>query len=582
MNDFLQIVRKILSNFQSFQIDTKIDLSGENNGNEKINLLAKLINYLHSIKVLDLKANNITYHGAEGISLLYQNYRSKLSKLLIDRNPLNKKGISIISEAMINQQSYLKKLSMQGCNNEPLGLISLINCIDKLKMLEELDISLNYLGDVEIKKLADQFISLENLKYLNLGDNIITHIGIKHIILSLNKLKYNKILILNLANNHFGSKGFKEISNIFFQTPKFGSLLLEGNDGNDEGITFFFQNLKEYESTAKHPFIIDLINIDSNGFTDKAANFILEYYKMLKKENRSSGIAKLSFNFNNVSDNCLYKLKFKIENVNKVDFIKADRDKKSNLQQCITVLFQDFIRASQKLSIDDIKFEKKIEYINGRKSKITLFSNINKEDLSIDYLSNLYYTKIFLIEKLKEYGLSNELFLNNEIGYFPKIKSGDKFFPIKMLEKLNSSKEYEIFSVHEQISVLLFLQNTPYSKEILHNLKILWEIQKETIKINVIFKIIVFGDKSSLLEINECFNTDPFFECYVIDNFKYKEAFLYNILYDFNEKSLPYTIIINSFGRVIYKHALIIYKFLKIFIYFIHFLFFNGNINFNF
>ena len=35
MNDFLQIVRKILSNFQSFQIDTKIDLSGENNGNEK-------------------------------------------------------------------------------------------------------------------------------------------------------------------------------------------------------------------------------------------------------------------------------------------------------------------------------------------------------------------------------------------------------------------------------------------------------------------------------------------------------------------------------------------------------------------
>ena len=230
IQDFLYFINKDLIRFkEKFNINTadnniiKLNLSGNNLGNEDLKILCKIKyrylkelylydNNISDIKLLEkmecnlLEVLSLGYNKISDISILDKVKFINLRILYLYGNKIE--DINTFEKVKFEQ---LKELDL--CDNK----ISNIDVLDKVKFkrIKKLDLSVNKIEDIKIlenvkfEKLEELDLSINkvsdinilekvnfiNLKSLDLSDNNISDIRV------LEKVKFGKLNILNLSYN---------------------------------------------------------------------------------------------------------------------------------------------------------------------------------------------------------------------------------------------------------------------------------------------------------------------------------------------------------------------------------------------
>lgn len=167
---------------QPFAFGSCLDLSAQNLDDVHMQCIYDYLQQNPSIRLLNLRKNNVTAHGAHILAQCQQ-----LTRLIISDNQLMDEGVRLIS-----QLSNLKLLDISANKVTHRGAKAFV----KHPQLRELYIDSNNLGDTGAILLAQN----RDLQVLDLGANKIGPVGTK-------AFKDSPLLSFNLRSNDIGAEG---------------------------------------------------------------------------------------------------------------------------------------------------------------------------------------------------------------------------------------------------------------------------------------------------------------------------------------------------------------------------------------
>ena len=301
-NDIYDISMLVYVNFEELK---KLDLSYNHISN---------INKFEYVNFKDLKELDLSYNNLSDISILESVEFGKLQSLNLEGN--NLKSINALQNSKFKELRILN-LSMNNLTDIILFVLENI----KFKKLEVLSISKNNtLSKINFLK-NDYF---KQLKELYLNNNKISDIQI------LQKVKFSKLIILNLANNFlenidvFENTDFKELKKLKLNGNKISNIkILEKvqfdkieilNLGNNyisdikvfENIKFkLLKKLKLNNNLISDIKVLEKAKFDNLEILDFSNNEITDLYVLMKIDLKQ--LKELNFSGNKISDTKIIK-----------------------------------------------------------------------------------------------------------------------------------------------------------------------------------------------------------------------------------------------------------------------------------
>ena len=261
------------------------------------------LEYVSTLKVLDLSYNNITCQVANNLAAtISSNYA--LEQLWLDGNNLLSTGVARIS-ASIKSLSTLRILSL--CNNkitheasndlaiainscprledlllgsnnfQGAGICCIAQSFNKHLRLRKLDLFNNKITKDAADRLAAAISNCHSLQELYLSDNMLESIGATRI---LQALKFKcKLQILTLSNNNITDVIVSDLTDVLVNNNTFYVLLIGRNDLKTAGALKIAEVVKMYNTGMQ---LLDLCdnNVSAQGKDD--IDMILSTVKQLK------------------------------------------------------------------------------------------------------------------------------------------------------------------------------------------------------------------------------------------------------------------------------------------------------------
>ena len=558
-----KVFKELLENSENFDVDLKLDFSSLGMGNEKINFLGSFFSYLNKIRSIDLRSNMINFEGFEGIISFYKNFRTKLQYFFLDKNQIDQNCFYRLSEVMYPNNIYIKNLSLVGCSTKKNDIIPLLNILNKFNQLDTLNLSENFISDFEFNLICSNFIYLKNLTSLILKDNLITGKSMSSLVENTKNLNNLKFFSLDLSYNKLNSEGFLEFSKIFMNVNQIHTIILEGNNAGDEGISYMFETMIDHSIKLMKSCRIERLNIEKNEFTDVGGKKILNFYSILKNKKIKNFIINLEFEYNNISKKVENKIRDYSNSIQNQLYKIFQREVQNDIESYIKSLNESLIKKCPTISVSDFKLDEITQIRNNQKvRRIFLFNLYKNTEINITL-----YDELFLAEKFfYSLSMSKENKSEISIDFYPHAKKGDKFLPLERLIKDDKKSEFiKLEHISGVITIMLFFVYNPNSISLLKDLNDLLVLKMNKYKNKIIVKAVMYGviDQLERFEYKSNYIN---FEFYLLDSsapeaFTYGKYF-YNI--DLTEtqvdllENIPY-LVINKFGTIAYiKDKLVI------------------------
>ncbi|KAJ1540967.1 hypothetical protein HK096_010538 [Nowakowskiella sp. JEL0078] len=207
-----------------------------------------------SLEILDISENSITAQGGVYLAKSLE-FNCTIRELYLQGNKLNREGSTAVFHAIEkNNKSVLELLDIS-CNE-----IGDRGALAVESFLEEPNITL-LIEAMTISSNLQHKIKRTSLTQLNLGFNVITHIGTQAIARA---LETNKSLVyLSLAGNYMNVTGAEAISRALKNNNTLKKLDLSSNNINCEGASAIANALKS--NTVLVTLVLDENNIMTDG-----------------------------------------------------------------------------------------------------------------------------------------------------------------------------------------------------------------------------------------------------------------------------------------------------------------------------
>ena len=225
-------------------------------GDQEAEMLARCIDLIPSLKVLDLSCNNVTHKGMESMVQIIKS-STNLSHFSANYNPIGDAGIQLFS---LLKFKCLIQLDVSNTKMTEVGTYALGECFKLNNSLQSLEISNNDIKDIGLTEILNNLLSTlvrlivvnchltekgalsiskilrinKTLKYLQISKNFIGDDGISAIS---DSLRVNTILIQLVARScEFHSKGAENIAKMLQLNKTLKSLDISNNHIGKDGI----------------------------------------------------------------------------------------------------------------------------------------------------------------------------------------------------------------------------------------------------------------------------------------------------------------------------------------------------------
>jgi len=534
------LIQGLLENYEMNDSDVKLDFSNESLGNDKLIFLGNFFSYLNRVKSIDIRSNSISLQGFEGILSLYNNFRTKLQKFYLDKNPINQNNFQSFANSIIDNKCYIKILSLNGCSTRIGDIIPFLKSLNKLIHLEYFDLTSNFIGDYEFTLICQNFKYTTRLKDLILTDNLIRGKGIFYFIKNAKSLVDLHMFNLNLSYNKLGNEGFKEFAKIFSCINHIFSINLESNNAGDEGICYLFNYMADQAVKLNMACQVDTLNLNGNDFTDEAGNKIITYFSILKNKYIKNGIKNFSFLHNNLSQSIEKKI-MELHNNTHHDSYRVNsfiNEEQNEITSVIKLLDCCLSVKCPSIKVSNFKVLQKVIISDGNKIKNSIYKN----SIKISHIDTVLFNDLRLAERFYESQLriskKVHLSLNHFVDFYPHLLRGDKFPVLDYLKCLSNNKQYSrLECIEGEITIIVFFLFIPICLSKLKDLNNLLILKKDKWKEKVKVKAILYG---SLQELNKLENKEIYqnFDFYVLDAVG-EEAFTYmKLFFDYDVTNL--------------------------------------------
>ena len=249
------------------------------------------LEYLTTLRVLDLSYNNIGSQSADGIAAVIDN-NPLMNQLWLDGNDLHSTGTITICNALKKIRT-LSILSL--CNNEITddAADELSAVITQNVLLDDLLLSNNQLHSTGIKIVAESLSKLIKLRKLDLFNNDIGNEGASTLAIVIQNS--NSLQDLFLSSNNLETCGALEICNALSHINSLHVLTLSNNNISDEVTS---QLIEVLNNNHLYALLIGENSLECGGL--KIAQVI---------ENDNIAMQLLNFSNNNISEQDKEKIK---------------------------------------------------------------------------------------------------------------------------------------------------------------------------------------------------------------------------------------------------------------------------------
>lgn len=191
--------------------------------------IIKIIEFMKSLKILDLSGNSLKENGVKLLGESLKNNKNLVS-LNLNNNKIENNGGFYLADSLIKNNA-LEKLFLAGNRINENSLSSLLSVIgNKHCSVKHLDISDNNLGFEDFKCISEFFLMNSNLTSLNVSNNLIDPVSANYLSLS---LKNSNISILHFENNQLNEESSplllnylitSKVKEVYFDNNPFGEV----------------------------------------------------------------------------------------------------------------------------------------------------------------------------------------------------------------------------------------------------------------------------------------------------------------------------------------------------------------------
>ena len=329
--------------------------------------IASALQNVSSLKVLDLKNNNISEQVADELAAAIKS-NSSLEKLWLGGNHLGSSTVRIVNA--LKKISTLKELYLNDNKNRSEELApALASIITKNKLMEIFSLSDNNLNDDGVIKIAPSLC------------------------------KYSKLKVLDLQNNNISEEAAEALSSIISSNIGLEELYL-GNNQLQSGVIKIATALKKFSSSLKS---LELVN---NNITEQVAdelsaaikaNNLLE--KLWLDDNYlGSSIAKACSHAFSLKEFSFKNIGISVEAANDiVGVIKCN-----SLLECLSMSDNNLQSSGFMVIAQALKVRSSLKFLYAYGINITSFAS---EELSSVIDHNMSLKEILLGDNLLENGL---------------------------------------------------------------------------------------------------------------------------------------------------------------------------------
>ncbi|EFC43720.1 predicted protein, partial [Naegleria gruberi] len=304
---------------QQNQTLCQLNLASNGMGSDGIRILCRGLVDNFSLTELDISSNNIGSAGCEFLAKVLDS--TNLQKLIMERNQIGDKGVSIMCDKMKNMLTPTLTywdLTENKISHE--GVLSICEMLKIDKCLKTLKIECNEFGDKGAEEFAQLLEINKTLKKLFLGENAIGDEGAKEIgkVMALNKtlktLFLNNNLIkdsgtkrimigltdgtklkhLDLSFNRIGDRAGVEIARVLATNRSLKTLNLKQNELKESG--------EQIAEAMRKNFSLTSMDFSFNDFSYKSFSFISEALKRNDKLLKSSEVDRLKKKIEELQD----------------------------------------------------------------------------------------------------------------------------------------------------------------------------------------------------------------------------------------------------------------------------------------
>ena len=233
-----------------------LDLSSSNIGPKEVSDLSSCIksNYMSCegmapLISVDLSGNHIcgidfimegTYNGDSFhelcMSFVHMSKISRLKKLNLSRNYLDVRGFTILAHLLTNGPATIDTLIIRSCGGDQHCIEKLAEALKVNKTLAVLDMKQNHFGTKGAEYLGDALLLNPKLRQLNISECDIDHEGMQRIARGL--MGNDAIEILSMADNNIGDAGAEHLCALLKVTKRIRNLDIAENRIGQMGVNW--------------------------------------------------------------------------------------------------------------------------------------------------------------------------------------------------------------------------------------------------------------------------------------------------------------------------------------------------------
>ena len=248
----------------------ELDLSDRGLGDADVEVLSGPLCQCRTVRILNLKSNNMTYDGVSTLANLMRSteggeneatspFLQVVEELNVGWNDVLDRGIVSLSMAL-REATELRRLFV---NNAALSDEAVASISDMLKCIhvEQLHLRHNSVGSDGAALLSEALNDDDSLTHLLLGWNDIGVSGIEFICDSILRQKQDQALrLLDVDGNDLGSDGAAAVSLLLRDNSSLSSIWLASNNIGDLGIDSLSDSLC-------HSSTLLTLDLENNGIT---------------------------------------------------------------------------------------------------------------------------------------------------------------------------------------------------------------------------------------------------------------------------------------------------------------------------
>jgi Ran GTPase-activating protein (RanGAP) involved in mRNA processing and transport len=278
---------------------TNLAITDNNLEEAQLQNVVKLIEFLKSLKFLDLSGNNLRVSGVKILAESLKSNKTLLS-LYLNKNNIESNGGFYLADSLIKNET-LEKLSLASNRINDNGLSSLLTVLsNNNKTIKYLDLSDNQLKNPDLQNISEFISQSPSLNILNISKNSIDAISSHLIGLSLRAAQKLSIVYLQSTNLNEESAPLllknlsdSKICEIYLDDNPFGeigAILLANTIKSNNEIRFVSLRKCNLSSMALSCLCkvlesnsgLEGINLEENSFDEQS---VLMIENVMKKKN---------------------------------------------------------------------------------------------------------------------------------------------------------------------------------------------------------------------------------------------------------------------------------------------------------